>query len=119
MNKEELIKKFFEKLLNYAESAEQFMAGNAPRYVEELLTYGAIEAITWGSTYAALSLLCVVISAIMFRIMLKEQEPAVLMGVLFAGSLFVLGCVATLEYSLDYAKIKNAPRVYILEQIRK
>ena len=117
MQKEELIDKFFEKLLQYADGAEKFAVENAPLYIEELLTFGAIEASFWLWISVFFSVLF--ISTIIIACLAIEDEYAQALTIALCAISFFLSSIALSCNFIDLQKIKHAPRVYVIEQLRK
>ena len=117
MQKEELIDKFFEKLLQYADGAEKFAVENAPLYIDELLTFGAIEASFW--LWISLFFSVLFISNIVFAWFAIKDECAQALVIALCAISFILSFVNLSCKFIDLQKIKHAPRVYIVEQLRK
>lgn len=121
MNKEELINKFFEKLLQYADGAEKFTQDQAPKYVEELLAYGVLESTT---SFYLYGFLCLVSLIVMFFLFLKALfDDSSMGGHGISGFTMMIICIgfggSSYFYYLKLKKIELAPRVYIVEELRK
>ena len=117
MNKDKLIEQFFEKLLKYADGAEKFTSDNAPLYIEELLTFGKIEA-SFG-LLSSLLLLVLSISIAIVSCLVFESEVVRVASFVFGAPAFVISSIYLPCNFLTLQKIKHAPRVYIMEQLRK
>ena len=113
MKKEKLINKFFEKLLNYADKAESFASDQVPFYVEEMLKFGAYEATTW--FWIGLGALILFLAMALIMMMIAED---VFILILFFVPVIVF-LLLTVNSYLTIKKIEIAPRVYIVEELKK
>lgn len=112
MMKDELIK----KILQLVESAENFTMTNAPLYVKELLEYSA-----WKYTFLIkcgwVPVIVFFILAVIFFNLMKEEIAEVFL-VLWGFSI-VLWLIITPYSYFSLKKIEKAPRVFLIEQLKR
>lgn len=124
--KEELLNKFTGKLLVYANDVKSFASKEIPLYIQELLEYNFIEHITSG--IISLFFLMFGVGSIMGAFYIayvrsKKNEHTVYYGDILLFSIIPLFCIILSAPSAYYStlqayKIKNAPRVYIIDYLR-
>ncbi len=110
--KDELIK----KILQLVESAENFTITNAPLYAKELLEYSAWKysiLIHWGWV----PVIVFFILAIIFFTLMKE-EIADFFLVLWGFSIVIWLMVVPYSY-FSLKKIEKAPRVFLIEELKR
>jgi hypothetical protein len=122
--KEELVEKLNESgveaitsVLEFMKSGTNFVAEQAPLYVQELLQWGFYDNLISAIIVGIFSLIFLIASALSFRKMIKEDEPPLLIivGVFAIFSIgFFIDCVSNTK---ECIKIKVAPRVYIIESL--
>ena len=124
--KEELLKQFTARLIHYVDSAEMFLKGNVPDYIEQLLKYEMyhqISILTIG--FVMLALLGIVILFLYRKVYLngKTSEDADVSFWFLSVMLFFLWIVWFATQGLcsinRIVKINVAPKVYIVEYLRK
>ena len=127
--KQELITKFTDKLLQYAESAEMFASKNVPLYVEELLRYKFMEHVF---TFMLPVILLVVLTVVALGIIrltktyplrneYKNVNDAYIFPIIVIPIMYfvLLGTtVGDTRHLMQAYKIKAAPRVYIIDYLR-
>jgi len=124
--KEEILNKFGEKLLQYAESAEMFASKEVPLYVEELLKFRVLENyIQIGAWVGAIALTSSFLAASLLWWKAKEwgeyeSGPAVttITVSILLGAFLLLGGAFSVSNLTEIYKIKVAPRVFIIDYIR-
>jgi len=121
--KDETINKFTDKLLQYMQGAEDFLTSETPEYVKQLLEFSYWEA-TIDIILAWSIFLSFAVVFIMGRVLYKKGYGDVGMPVTIMGGtlgLFML-CLAPFVSADRFKiimKIKTAPKVFIIDQLRK
>ncbi len=121
-NKEEIINELLNKSLNYLENTENFIAKEAPVYVNELLHFKFMQHMVEGVTDTItgtlligsfMSAMCALMS-LEFRS--KYALPLAIAGGLFVG--FLGGTSISSNDFMEAYKAKTAPRVYLIDHIK-
>ena len=119
--KDKIVDKFLEKALKYIETLEQLGSDEVPLYIKELLEFEAYSCGVWGwigATVAAiLFLLCVIF--IFCAIIDDWNAGGLACGAVFWLSLSVVSGLQSVDCFMDVHKIKTAPRVYIIDYIKR
>lgn len=105
--------------LEYIETAESFVVEQAPLLVQEVLTYGLVEACISAFITTALAFLFGFGGYRLAKYAMKErcEEGAFFAGL--SGGGMVIGCtVSTFTDFFTIAKIIFAPRLYLLEKLQ-
>jgi len=107
-----------EKVLQYAQAAEDFVVSEAPKYVREFLEYEAWyhqQWVTWGFI-PFLIFLTITIFIVCCKKNGEDEFSASIAGALF----FLFIALMTVPHSwVKLNKIRLAPRVYIIDSLRK
>jgi len=107
-----------DKVLQYAQNAEEFVVREAPQYVKEFLEYEAFyhqQWVTWGSIPFILFLAITVALSC-----LKKKDPEESFSACLGAIFFLFVAIMTVPHSwMKLNKIKLAPRVYIIDSLRK
>ena len=117
MKKEEIVDQFLDKALQYLESAEAFTTREVPLYVEELLNYAAFKE----SAYLILFLVLTAATFFILVMTVKDQsnmEDKLVCGAII-GLLSLIPVLFTINSAHELYKIKYAPRVYLVEYLKK
>lgn len=117
--KEEILGKFFEKMLMYVNKGEVFLGAEIPKYIEEILTYNFYVGILG-------LILSVVIFSVFLIVAIKlynaKRKDFDTFGTILYSCLviFLLGIPFSFGVrDLDNAiKIKVAPRVFIIDYLK-
>lgn len=104
------------KLIQLIESAQNFTVENAPLYAKELLAYGAFDHTLWMWISGVVGVLLFILSIAMF--LTEIAEGVVIGSVLVFLMVIGFGVSSVTNYS-ELKKIEKAPRVYILEKLKK
>lgn len=106
-----------EKVLQYAQAAENFVVENAPQYVKEFLEYEAWYHQQW--IYFGFIPFLLLLGLGMFIACLKKNEEEFL-GIMGGAAIFFTLAIFTVPHSwVKLNKIRIAPRVYIIDSLRK
>lgn len=110
--------KLIDRLWSYLDSAEAFLGKEIPIYVTEYLQYEAWyhqQWLMWGFTPF------LVFTAIAFVLagLVKDAEDSAL-SCIVGAAVFLFFAILTVPHSwVKLNKIKMAPRVYLMEELRK
>ena len=113
--KEEVTNKFMEKMLAYVNKGEVFLEGQVPKYIDELLTYNMYQSLLW--VFICLCILAGV--CFICKKLWEEGGEAILILVLVAFFFGLTTTVAMVDNLSTAIKIKVAPRVYIIDYLRR
>lgn len=125
--KEELLNKFGEKLLLYAQNTETFLAEQTPEYIRQLLEFAMFENICTLTILISISLVLFLITILngLVYIFNKRKDLSEVIKISltcfvisFGISVFPLVIEGQIAIKEIY-KIKYTPKVYIVEQIKK
>jgi hypothetical protein len=122
--KEELIGKLMEKSLKYLETAEAFTVKEVPLFVKELLEYKFVEHVFSGVTPFMVCFLLMTTSIVLFVKAYKHDGESFLtfLSGIFVALALMSSVVTTIKlghHSMMAYKAKYAPRVYLMDYVRK
>lgn len=127
MEKTEVVDQLMQKTLQYLESLESFTTKEVPIYVQELLDFKFFEALSGALIIPLIALPVIVICIILMVLANKEKlgddsddigGGAYFVGVVAVAVLVIVGSIQGYKNSVKMYKIKNAPRVYMIDYIR-
>lgn len=122
MNKEEIINKLLQKSLTYLENTEQFMKGEIPKYVEELMSFKVIEHLVEGFSPSLGFTLFFWLIAMLFVLPIHGEFKKIWLCVLYSVFVFILIFTTSLmvnsEDFVQAYKAYSAPRVYLIDYIK-
>jgi hypothetical protein len=122
--KEETLNDVTRKLLEYAESAETFAQAEIPKYIEELLNYMVIAN---AFDIALMSVIVFTALIAFIAVLLKYDylddnhlaEPLLCVSGIFLVSSIVISICIVPNSAKEIFKIKTAPRVFIIDYLKK
>ncbi len=133
--KEELITKFMEKLLTYVQNTEVFLNGEIPKYIEELLNFKFYEhLIDYFFPFVLIIPGIFIVFFLYYRYLIVKDDNGksrydkaydqIEIKILLIFSTLIVGSMTAfsiIDYShlINAAKIKTAPRVYIIEYLKE
>jgi hypothetical protein len=108
---------FLNRALKYLDSAEAFVKSEVPDFIRQYLEYEAFyhqQWVTWGFVPF------IIFMALMILIIFAKKDAEEFMGAAFGALLFLFLGIMTVPHSyLKLKKIQMAPKVYLIEALRK
>lgn len=107
---------FLNKALEYLSSAEAFLKAEVPAFIQELLLWNFYESLV----FLVVGVLLLVAAGVLFYKPIKAKYfedhhgPMVIFGFMF----FLIGTGMVISNGLDMIKIKVAPRVFLLQEVK-
>ena len=119
--KEEILKQFTTRLIHYADSAEIFLKGNVPDYIEQLLKYEMITNIR----ELILGFTLLILALILTYTLYKKVDHSSCKRAPIIGSFSVFMVMWVLWFFTSgmhnintITKINVAPKVYVIDYLR-
>ena len=110
---------FLNKALQYLESAEAFASKEIPIYVEELLKYEVFYHEMW-LYWGFIPFLFLLFLTGIFSCTKSTNNDETLFAPLIGTTIFFMLAIATVPHSyMQLKKIEMAPRVYLLQNLRR
>ena len=123
--KEELLKQFTARLIHYVDSAEIFLKGNVPDYIEQLLKYETYHQVsTLVAGFATITLLGIALVFLYKKLYANQTVDADSeIGFWFFSIVVSLLCVVWfttkgMSTINTIVKINVAPKVYVVDYLR-
>ena len=121
---EELLKQFTTKLIHYVNSAEIFLKGNVPDYIEQLLKYEMYHQINILVVGLTLFAIITIIARMLHKNAAsnKDDTDAHIIYVFFCGVSYFFWFTWFLSHGMNsvntIVKINVAPKVYVIDYLR-
>lgn len=119
-----ILDQFLQKSVEYLSSAEAFLKTEVPAFVQELLAWEFYSSLMCA---VALGLVCVISIVLFIRFEKKDRiyfekrgyhDSDIVGGQIGCGAVALITFLLTFYSVHSMVKIKVAPRVYLLEQVR-
>lgn len=118
--KENSVDQFLTKSLEYLSSAEAFLKAEMPEFIKELLAWSFYNAMFKGIILLVLFIGFAILSFTFYKKHLKKPVDCYDLGTFLIGGLafiFIFGGLLVCQIQ-TMIKIKLAPRVFLIEQVR-
>lgn len=112
-NSSNIVDQFLNKSLEYLNSAEAFLKAEVPAFIQELIQWEFYNALGWG--LIQFGMLSITIFVIYKIIKSKDYIEFTILPIAFSIIVFTL-----MVFNINtIIKIKVAPRVFLLEEVRQ
>lgn len=117
-----IVDQFLNKSLDYLGSAEAFLKAEVPSFIQEFMSWKMYES-SFGLTVCLIGIIVSILLSIYFfkkTLKFEDYDAAFFCKIMVfvSGTLTSILLISAISYTKDIIKLKVAPRVYLLEQIK-